>query len=475
MAVSMSDILLFLLSVTTYVLFLYSTKLFLRRRNSEELKPIPPGKTDWPFFRESQDLYSKMQGNAVHEFVLERCNKYSSKIFKTSVMGQTVAVFSGAEGNKFLFSNQPELLTHWVPGYITKLFPSGNDGIKDDAKQILAKRLFFKSTLKGDALRSYVRIFDATAKQQLLTVQTDWMKPEEVSEMARRYTFTSGCKIFLGIGDKRKIDELEEYINMVEIGLTSKPINLPGTAFHRAIKTSKNLFRELGAIIRQRKTETTNCSSSGDEDFDFISQLIQSSTRDNRHGLMLGESQMGSFLAGLLMGSYSGLHTTITQVIKHLAEFPQVYQLVLKEQEEIASSKGVNETLQWEDVRKMKYSWNVVCETLRLSALGIGGFKEAVNGFEYGGYTIPKGWKLQWSAAATHRNPEYFPDPDKFDPSRFEGDGPAPYTFVPFGGGIRMCPGNEYARFAILVFIHNVVINSAGTSKLLPPKLGAVA
>ncbi|PRQ58082.1 putative cytochrome P450 [Rosa chinensis] len=55
------------------------------------------------------------------------------------------------------------------------------------------------------------------------------------------------------------------------------------------------------------------------------------------------------------------------------------------------------------------------------------------------------------------RAPIVSPEPEKFDPSRFEGKGPAPYTFIPFGGGPRMCPGNEYARVVILVFMHHLV------------------
>ena len=57
----------------------------------------------------------------------------------------------------------------------------------------------------------------------------------------------------------------------------------------------------------------------------------------------------------------------------------------------------------------------------------------------------------------THKNPEFFPDPEKFDPTRFEGRGPLPFTLVPFGGGPRMCVGKEYARIQILVFLHNLV------------------
>ena len=70
-----------------------------------------------------------------------------------------------------------------------------------------------------------------------------------------------------------------------------------------------------------------------------------------------------------------------------------------------------------------------------------------------------------WSPYSTHRNPKYFPDPHKFDPSRFEGAGPAPFTFVPFGGGPRMCPGNEFARMEILMILHRLVTRFSWTLK----------
>ncbi|KAF5935929.1 hypothetical protein HYC85_027058 [Camellia sinensis] len=122
---------------------------------------------------------------------------------------------------------------------------------------------------------------------------------------------------------------------------------------------------------------------------------------------------------------------------------------------EIAKSKEPGQMLNWVDIQKMKYSWNVACEAMRLAPPSQIGF------------TIPKGWKACWSVHSTHKNPAYFPNPEKFDPRRFEGNGPAPYTFVPFGGGPRMCPGKEYARLEILVFMHNLVTKFKW-SKLIP-------
>lgn len=65
---------------------------------------------------------------------------------------------------------------------------------------------------------------------------------------------------------------------------------------------------------------------------------------------------------------------------------------------------------------------------------------------------------MYWSTNSTHKNPDFFHEPKKFDPSRFDSNVPiTPYTYVPFGGGAHLCPGKEFARLEILVFIHHLV------------------
>jgi cytochrome P450 len=70
------------------------------------------------------------------------------------------------------------------------------------------------------------------------------------------------------------------------------------------------------------------------------------------------------------------------------------FPFVTPEHEEIAKKKADREALDWEDLSKMKFTWRVAQETLRLVPVVFGGFRIALEDVEFDGYRIPKGWQV---------------------------------------------------------------------------------
>ncbi|XP_059461410.1 beta-amyrin 6-beta-monooxygenase-like [Corylus avellana] len=420
------------------------------RRKPISLK-LTPGRKGWPIIGETLEYAMANKNGTPEKFITDRMRKYSTQVFRTSLLGENFAVFCGASGNKLLFSSENKLVTTWWPRSMEKmvLFPNYvGYSAKVETAKIHALRPEF---LNPEALQRYIPIMDSMSKQHL---ETDWSpcKQVKVFPLLKKYTFAVACRLFLNIKGHDQVSRLAYPFSLVSAGLISIPINLPGTAFSRAMKGGKLIREELLGIIRKRKMELSE--NIGSAQVDLLSHML---LRRDENGRGMEEKEIAHIIIAFFIASYDALGAAITVVLNFLSEFPQVYSNVLKEQKEIAKSKGKDELLNWENIQKMKYSWNVACEAMRLAPPAQGVFGEVIADFSYAGFTIPKGWKTYWTVNSTNKNPEYFPDPEKFDPSRFEGKGPPPYTFVPFGGGPRLCPGKEYARVEILTFMHNVV------------------
>ncbi|XP_038714737.1 beta-amyrin 28-monooxygenase-like [Tripterygium wilfordii] len=423
--------------------------LFYKHKSHFSHPNLPPGKTGLPFLGETIQFLSCGWRGHPEKFIHDRVTKFSSLIFKTSLNFEPTAVLCGHEGNKFLFSNENKLVNVWWPRHFNQIFPSSLEtSIKDESKKM---RKLLSKFFKPESLQQYIGFMDIIAQRHF---KLYWENKEEVVvyPLAKCYTFWLACKVFMSIDDPQYIVKFMESFNILVAGLFSVPINMPGTTFNRGIKASKYIRNGLLKIIQERKIDLADGKALPDQD--ILSHMMLTCTEDGQY---MKELDIADKILGLLVGGYDTASISCTFIVKYLAELPDIYDRVYKEQMEVAKSKAPGELLNWKDLQRMKYSWNVACEVLRLTPPLQGTFREAINDFVFNGFFIPKGWKLYWSVHTTHKHPEYFPEPDKFDPSRFEGVGPAPYTYAPFGGGPRMCPGKEYARLEILVFMHNLV------------------
>ncbi|KAF2317949.1 hypothetical protein GH714_041273 [Hevea brasiliensis] len=329
-------------------------------------------------------------------FVFKRMKKYSPDIFKTKILGEKTAVICGPNGHKFLFSNEQKLFTVFRPHSMQKLFRSYQAKAPAPSEPE-AKILRSPAFLKPEALVRYLGKMDSITQQQMKIIGR-------------------------------------------------------GKILSRAKKAVAAIRKELTTVVKEKRA---SISISGAPMQDILSHMIVATDPSGKH---MPEAEIADKMMGLLTAGYSTVATAITFFMKYVGERPDIYKKILDEQMEVASGKKDGDLLQWEDIQKMKYSWDVVYEVMRLTPPLQGTFREAIADFTYAGYTIPKGWKIYWTVSTTNKNPEYFPDPERFDPSRYDDEKAIPpYTFVPFGGGPRMCPGKEYARLAILTFIHNVM------------------
>ncbi|KAF5175060.1 Cytochrome p450, partial [Thalictrum thalictroides] len=360
-------------------------KLF-RKISISSINPstLPPGRTGWPIIGESLEFLGTGRSGHPEKFINDRMHSFSSHIFRTSLFYESIAVFCGPIGNKFLFSNENKLVTSWWPRSLYKIVPS--QPVANSPEAMSMRKLLLRF-LKPETLHSFVGAMDCVAKQHL---NTCWENKSQVLvyPLAKSYTFALAWKLFVSIDDPIEVAKLSDAFSVVLCGVISIPIDLPGTSLNKSIRAANFIRKHLLEIIKQRKIDLAEKKASPTQD--ILSHMILTYDDD---GQFLNEADITDKILVLILAGHDTASAAITFLIKYLAELPHIYDKVLKEQMEILKSKAPGELLTSEDIKQMKYSWNVACEVMRLAPPVQGTFREAMTDFTYQGYTIPKGWK----------------------------------------------------------------------------------
>ncbi|KAF9527923.1 cytochrome P450 [Crepidotus variabilis] len=159
-----------------------------------------------------------------------------------------------------------------------------------------------------------------------------------------------------------------------------------------------------------------------------------------------------AYLAGGIFGA--GSDTTASAISVNVlasACYPDAQQKVWEELEAIVGKERLPRI---EDREYLPQTMAFVLETFRWRPVTAGGFAHKVmKDIIWNGYIIPKNASIFGNIWSVGRDPEYFPNPERFDPQRWIKDGKLRddmKTFA-FGWGRRVCPGQYMATASIFI------------------------
>lgn len=130
---------------------------------------------------------------------------------------------------------------------------------------------------------------------------------------------------------------------------------------------------------------------------------------------------------------------------------PEIKERVVQEIHSIFGP-NVEGTIVQADLSRLEYTEAVIKETMRLVPVAPFSHRELSAEDEVGGYKWRPGTVFFKNFHGIHMHKAHWQDPERFDPERFLTGTVKPNMFLPFGGGLRLCPGRHAAMLSLLTF-----------------------
>jgi cytochrome P450 len=230
---------------------------------------------------------------------------------------------------------------------------------------------------------------------------------------------------------------------------------LPTPAEVRAARARRTLYSIVDEFIDRRVARSdliaplASVAPRG-SDRDLISLLLPA--RDPETGKPMGQQEIRDQVLIFLLAGHETTSIALTFTLHLLGSHPDVQAAVHREITEVLGGR----TPQIEDIPQLRLTEMAVKEAIRLYPPAYSLGRVAEHDVIIAGQRIPSGSIILLSQWATHRRPDLWPEPQRFDPTRFEpaAEQARPrYAYFPFAGGLRGCIGGHFAMTEALIAI----------------------
>ncbi|KAL9966312.1 hypothetical protein ACROYT_G024366 [Oculina patagonica] len=191
---------------------------------------------------------------------------------------------------------------------------------------------------------------------------------------------------------------------------------------------------------------------------DLVQLMLEAKDVDNNEIKTLTDEEIvGQCITFLVAGSET-TGSTVAMIANLLANYPEIQEKVLREIDEATRSRG--DVSIYEFVQSLEYLDRVVSEALRLYTVGYVNVRDCMETCVINGVEFPAGVGVYILTYCVHRDPDYWPEPEKFDPDRFLPEvaekRPA-FSYLPFGLGPKQCIGIRLAQLEIKIALVKIL------------------
>lgn len=328
------------------------------------------------------------------------------------------------------------------------------------------RRKMIAPAFHNDILKDFYDIYSEEADRLVNELMNKDSRAVDIASMATRYTLNAVCETSLGVNLRDRGHKSLEYRRNLEV--------LKEMIVHRLAKPwlfSDALYSILGyrkkfekvllpihkfskTIIEERRNIFDGRSAEVSFDhkklrFAMLDTLLQAQRRGliDENGVL---EETDTFIAA----GHDTASSALTFILLLFAHNPEAQEKIFVE---IQVNGG---ELTYEIVNKLDYLNRAIKECLRIYPPAPYISREFVEDFRHGNILVPKGSSCQIHIFDIHRDPEFFPDPEKFDPDRFltkNCEKWHSYAYIPFSAGIRNCVGQKSGLIELKVMVAKII------------------
>jgi cytochrome P450 len=408
------------------------------------------------------------------DFSQEMRDRYGDVVSVPTLMGRLTLVFHPDGVRRVLQENHLNYNKD-IPDYRILSLVLGKGLLTNDGESWLQQRRLMQPAFHRDRIAAFgTLITEATATwlDQLEAAQAIGNgRPLDIPQEMSRLTLSIVCKALFGADlpaeAMERVSRALATANLLLAEAFYLPgiLSLPTPQRHRLREARRELHAVVDAIIQQRRAVS-------EQRGDLLAMLLDA--RDAETGLCMSDQQLRDEVLTLLLAGYETTANTLSWTLYLLAQHPDIMANLQSEYGHVLQGR----TPRMDDLPQLSLTRMVIEESMRIypPAWAVG--RHALQADDIGGHTIPKGAYVLVFQYVTHRHPDFWERPDAFDPGRFAAEnatGRHRFAYFPFGGGPRLCIGNQFAlieaQLILATLLSRYQLRLTPTAQVVPEPL----